>query len=116
MKKFAFVTGAGGYIGSEVASVLARAGMSIAVCDINEESVSRTVEKIIAEGGVAKGYIADVSDSADTERAINTATEELGTLYAMVHVAGGSARIANGGFVPLVVSVIDLVIHVKFRS
>ena len=48
MKKFAFVTGAGGYIGSEVASVLARAGMSIAVCDINEESVSRTVEKIIA--------------------------------------------------------------------
>ena len=95
MKKFAFVTGAGGYIGSEVASVLARTGMAVAVCDINEEGIRKTVEKILGEGGVAKGYVADVSDSADTERAINTATEELGTLYAMVHVAGGGARIAG---------------------
>ena len=118
MKKFAFVTGAGGYIGSEVAFTLAKAGMAIAVCDINEESVNETVEKIIADGGVAKGYIADVSDSVDIERAINAATDELGTLWAMVHVAGGSARIAGADakYLPLVDQedyVIDRVLKVN---
>ena len=39
MKKVAFITGAGGYIGSEVALTIAKSGVSVAVCDINEESV-----------------------------------------------------------------------------
>lgn len=39
MKKVAFITGAGGYLGSETARTLARNGIAIAVCDINEESI-----------------------------------------------------------------------------
>lgn len=116
MKKLAFITGGGGYIGGEVAVTLAKSGMAVAVCDINEESVRKTVDKITSIGGEAKGYVADVSDPADIERAINIAAEELGTLYAMVHVAGGSARIANGKYVPLVEQedyVIDKVLKVN---
>ena len=57
MNKVAFITGAGGYIGGETALTLAKAGISVAVCDINEESVKNTVEKITEIGGVAKGYV-----------------------------------------------------------
>ncbi len=116
MNKVAFITGAGGYIGSETALTLARDGVKIAVCDINEKTIAATVEKIEAMGGVAKGYIADVSDSQSIENAINKAAEELGGLDIMVHIAGGSARIAGGSYVNLVDqkdSVIDGVIKIN---
>ena len=46
MKKVAFITGAGGYIGSEVALTLAKGGVAVAVCDINDETVQKTVDMI----------------------------------------------------------------------
>ncbi len=116
MNKVAFITGAGGYIGSETALTLAREKVKIAVCDINEQAVAATVARIEQIGGIAKGYIADVSDSASIDKAINTAAEELGGLDIMVHIAGGSARIAGGNYVNLVDqvdSVIDGVIKIN---
>lgn len=95
MKKMAFITGAGGYIGGETAVTLAKAGMNIAVCDINEEMIARTVARIEEIGGTAKGYVADVTESASITAAINQAYEDFGSLDAMIHVAGGSARIAG---------------------
>ena len=70
MKKVAFITGAGGYIGGETACTLAKEGIAIAVCDINEESVARTVERIRALGGEAFGRVLDVTDSADVDAAV----------------------------------------------
>ena len=43
--KVAFITGAGGYIGSETAVTLAKQGISIAVCDINEDAVKKFLEE-----------------------------------------------------------------------
>ncbi len=116
MSKVAFITGAGGYIGSETAVTLARDGASVAVCDINEEAVAATVARVEAIGGTAKGYIADVTDSESIGNAINAAAEELGGLDIMVHVAGGSARIAGGRYVHLLDQedhVIDRVLKVN---
>lgn len=113
----AFITGAGGYIGAETAMMLAKEGINIAVNDINEELVKRTVDRIVASGGKAKGYVADVSDSSDIESAIQKAANDFGSLDIMVHVAGGSERIAgSGGYVPLVEQkdyVIDKVLKVN---
>lgn len=94
-KKVAFVTGGGGYIGSETAYTLAMSGISVAVCDINEESTQKSVKRITDAGGIAKAYIADVSESESIDRTINQAAEDFGRLDIMVHVAGGSARIAG---------------------
>ena len=116
MNKTAFITGAGGYIGTQTAITLAKAGINIAVSDINEKSVKATVDKVIAAGGNAKGYAADVSDSKDIEEAIQKAAADFGSLDIMVHVAGGSARIAGGSYVPLVEQedrVIDTVLKVN---
>lgn len=46
MSKTAFITGAGGYIGRETALKLAKNGVNIAVCDINAETVEKTVSEI----------------------------------------------------------------------
>ncbi len=101
MSKVAFITGGGGYIGSETCVTLAKQGIKIAVCDVNEEAISNTVKMVEAFGGIAKGYVADVTDYDNIEAAINKAAKELGGLDIMVHIAGGSARIANGNWVPL---------------
>ncbi len=118
MRKVAFITGAGGYIGSETAYTLAKSGIDVAVCDINEESVVKTVERITQDGGVAKGYVADVTESASIDAAINSAAEDFGRLDIMVHIAGGSARIAgkDARYLPLVKQedyVIDRVLKVN---
>lgn len=57
MSKTAFITGAGGYIGSETAVTLAKQGIKVAVCDINEETVANTVKRIEEIGGISKGYV-----------------------------------------------------------
>lgn len=118
MNKAAFITGAGGYIGSETARTFAKSGISVAVCDINEEAVKKTVEGILQSGGAAKGYIADVTESASIDSAINQAASDFGRLDIMVHVAGGSARIAgkDAKYCPLVEQedyVIDRVLKVN---
>lgn len=118
MSKVAFITGAGGYIGSECALTLAKAGIKVAVCDIREEAVAKTVAKIESLGGQAKGYVADVTESASIDQAINEAAQYFDGLDIMIHVAGGSARIAgkDAKYVPIVEQedyVIDRVLKVN---
>lgn len=118
MKKVAFITGAGGYIGSQTSLTLAKAGVSVAVCDINEETVKRTVDEITEIGGNAKGYVFDVTDSKDVDRVVDEIVKDFGRLDIMVHIAGGSARIAgpDAKYVPLVEQedyVIDKVLKVN---
>lgn len=116
MNKTAFITGAGGYIGTQTAITLAKEGINIAVCDISEKSVQATADKINAIGGDAKGYVSDVTDSKAIEAAVQKAAADFGSLDIMIHIAGGSARIAGGKYIPLVEqndSVIDKVLKVN---
>lgn len=118
MKKVAFVTGAGGYIGGQTALTLAEAGVSVAVCDINEAAVNATVDRIAQTGGDAKGYVFDITDPGDVDRVVDEIVRDFGRLDILVHVAGGSERIAGpeARYVPLVEQenyVIDRVLQVN---
>ena len=118
MKKVAFITGAGGYIGGETALTLAKNGVSVAVCDINLETIEKTVKRIEEIGGEAKGYVIDVTDSKSVDAVVDDIVNDFGRLDIMVHIAGGSARIAgpNAKYVPLVEQedyVIDRVLKVN---
>jgi len=95
MSKTAIITGAGGYIGSATAKELASQGINIAVCDINEATLQKTVDAIIEAGGSAKGYVIDVTNSADVDRVVNEVKNDFGTVDISIHIAGGSARIAG---------------------
>ena len=118
MKKVAIITGAGGYIGGESAARLAKEGVRIAVCDINAETVEKTVERIRSAGGEAKGYVFDVTDAKAVEAAVESVVADFGRLDISVHVAGGSARIAgpDAKYLTLVeqdIDVIDKVIRIN---
>lgn len=113
MSKVAFITGAGGYLGGETAVTLAKSGICVAVCDINEEAVQKTVNRIAEIGGTAKGYIADVTESESIDKAINKAYEDFGRLDIMIHTAGGSARAEGNVLVKQVDRVIDRVLKIN---
>lgn len=118
MKKVAFITGAGGYIGSQTALTLAKEGVCIAACDMNQATLDKVVNEINQMGGMAKSYVADVSESKSIDAAINQAAEDFGRLDMMIHIAGGSARIAgpDAKYLPLVEQedyVIDRVLKVN---
>lgn len=118
MKKVAFITGAGGYIGSETALTLAKAGIRVAVCDIHEETIKQTLGCIAEIGGIARGYVIDVTDSKNVDSVVDAIVNDFGRLDIMVHIAGGSARIAgpNAKYLPLVEQedyVIDRVLKVN---
>ncbi len=93
--KVALITGAGGYIGGETAVALAKQGVKIAVCDINNETTEKTVKRIEEMGGTAKGYIIDVTDSENVDNVVSDIVNDFGRLDICVHIAGGSARIAG---------------------
>ena len=95
MEKVAFITGGGGYIGGETALTLAKAGIKVAVCDISEDAINTTVKRIEEAGGVAKGYVFDITDSADVDRTVDKIVADFGRLDILVHVAGGSSRLAG---------------------
>lgn len=117
-KKVALITGAGGYIGGECAVVLAKEGVAVAVCDISEAAIEKTVARIKESGGEAKGYLMDVTDSKSVNAVVLQIVEDLGRLDISIHVAGGSARVAGpkARYLPLIEQedyVIDSVLKIN---
>ncbi len=95
--KTAWISGGGGYIGSACAEALAKAGAQVAVCDIFLENAEKTAVSIREAGGIAQAYAVDVTDPANVEACMRKAAADFGSLDIMIHVAGGSARIAGPG-------------------
>ena len=89
--KVAVITGAGGVLCSSFAEELARAGAKIALLDLNEEAAKEAAEKIVAEGGIAKGYKANVLDKAMLEEVHAQIIADLGKCDILINGAGGNS-------------------------
>ena len=111
--KVAFITGAGGYIGGTTARLLAKEGAKVAVCDINRETVDRTVSDIVNAGGEAYGIVFDITKSSEIDAAVEETVKVYGRLDIMVHVAGGSARNRSHYLVDQTDEVIEDIIRVN---
>lgn len=81
----AVVTGAGSGLGRAIAGKLAADGFAVAAIDLDEASARETARQI---GGKAAAYRADVSRSAELDKAVSAAVAELGPLEVMVNNAG----------------------------
>jgi len=86
--RVAAVTGAGSGIGRSVAQVLAAAGASVAVADLNDEWGNATVDAIRAEGGTAFFRHTDVRDRADLDALVAAAVDTYGGLDIQCNIAG----------------------------
>jgi 3-oxoacyl-[acyl-carrier protein] reductase len=88
LARVAIVTGAAQGIGAATAIRLAADGNAVAVLDLDADSCSATVEKIVADGGQGLAVGADVSDAQAVESAVQRVASELGPPVILVNNAG----------------------------
>ncbi len=90
--KSIIVTGSGGGIGEGIAKRLAAEGASVIVNDINAAAGEKVVSEIVAAGGKASYFAADVTKSDDVKALVQAARQRHGRLDVMVNNAGWTHR------------------------
>lgn len=88
--KVAVVTGAGGVICSHLAKALAACGAKVALLDIKQESAQAQADLIVAEGGIAKGFEANVLIKESLEKCHEEVLKEFGKCDILINGAGGN--------------------------
>lgn len=93
--KVAVVTGGGGVLCGMFAKTIAGAGAKVAVLDLDEKAAQRAVDDIIAAGGAAKAYQANVLEKASLEKVHAMVLSEFGPCDILINGAGGNHPRAN---------------------
>ncbi len=88
--KTAVVTGAGRGMGEAIAKRLALEGAKVACCDKVEDSLKTVVEEILASGGEARGFTADVTKREEIEMMVSSFLEQYGKIDILINNAGVS--------------------------
>jgi NAD(P)-dependent dehydrogenase (short-subunit alcohol dehydrogenase family) len=88
--KTAFVTGAASGIGRGMARAFAKAGMNVALADIQAEAVEAARAEIEALGAKAIALTVDVSDRASVARAADAVMGAFGRVHVVANNAGVS--------------------------
>lgn len=83
-----FITGAGGGIGKAIAIEFAKKGAWLAVADIREHFLNKTIQAIEEQGTKALGLVVDVADLQSVRRALKKTTDTFGRLDVAVNNAG----------------------------
>ncbi len=90
--KVIIVTGAGGGIGEGIARRLAAEGAKVVVNDIHTALGKKVVGEIVAAGGIASFFAADVTKTDDVKALVDSAVQRYGKLDVMVNNAGWTHR------------------------
>lgn len=83
----AIVTGAANGMGLAIVRAYAREGMKLALMDVQGDRLQTVADEINAAGGDALALQVDLSDAADTDRAIQQALNHYGTPRVLIHNA-----------------------------
>ena len=86
--RVAVVTGAGRGIGQAEAMRLAREGVRVAIADLNEADAGATASRIVQEGGVARAFGVDITDSKAVAAVMADAASRWGPVGILVNNAG----------------------------
>jgi 3-oxoacyl-[acyl-carrier protein] reductase len=86
--RVALVTGGGGGIGREVATILAREGVDVVVADLRPEPTRGTIDAVEGGGGSAIPITIDVTDNDSIREAVAIAEAWRGRIDILVNAAG----------------------------
>lgn len=89
--KVIVVTGAGGVLCGYLAKELAQTGAKVALLDLNVDAAQHYADEIVAEGGIAKAYQANVLELASLQAVRDQVVTELGTCDVLINGAGGNS-------------------------
>jgi NAD(P)-dependent dehydrogenase (short-subunit alcohol dehydrogenase family) len=90
-RKVAILTGAGGFLVSEMSRAAGLAGMKVVCCDVNLEDAQRTAVEIQSGGGTAIACRLDVRKTADFETVLKSTLKAFGGLDCVLNGAGINA-------------------------
>ncbi len=88
--KVALITGGGRGLGRAIALGLAQDGARVAICARSADQVAAVTDEIAANGGVALGVPADVTDTAAVASMVRSVSEQLGPPLILVNNAGAA--------------------------
>jgi len=86
--KVIVVTGGGRGLGRSMALELAGKGAKLALADLNQEDLDKTVAECHEKGVEARGYICNVAEEASVEKLFSDVVADFGTLNGLVNNAG----------------------------
>ena len=89
--RVALVTGAASGMGRATAELFAAEGAKVALCDRAGDALAAVVDGIVANGGTARAYVADISDASAINRVVSATRSELGPIDILVNNAGMAA-------------------------
>jgi len=89
--KVVLLTGAGGFLVSEISRAVGRAGMKTVCCDVRLENAQRTAGEVKAAGGAAIACPLDVREPVAFETALETTLNTYGRLDCVLNGAGINA-------------------------
>lgn len=95
------VTGAGRGVGRAIASALAAEGAAVALWSRTPAELEAAREKIEADGGRARAWTVDVTDSAAVAEAARSVEAELGPVTLLVANAGSMSAVGRPWEVPV---------------
>ncbi len=88
----AVVTGAGSGLGRQAAITLATAGAQVALLGRRESALRETAELVAAQGGIARCYAVDITDSEALAGTLDAIEADMAPLRVLVNNAGVSGR------------------------
>lgn len=107
------MTGGGGGLGRCYGLAMAKAGASVAVCDVDLKAAQATADAIKQAGGQAIAVQADVTEAAAFEALFDRTESEFGPLDVLLNIAGIFPRVA---LVDMSEETWDSVIAINLRS
>ena len=89
--KVVVITGAGGVICSTLAKSIALSRAKVALLDLNLEAANKASDEINKEGGITKGYCANVLDKQSLKNCHEQILKDFGKVDILINGAGGNS-------------------------